>query len=138
MALPSFPSFDVDIDKTNAGTRWEKYLSRLENLLVGMNITNDGRKRALLLHYVGERVFDVYDAEKGDTETSYEATKKVLTDYFLPKKNTKIEIYKFRACKQIETQTLDEFVTELRSLAKTCEFADADAEILQQVADQTG
>ena len=86
MNLPLFPSFDYDADKSNAGPRWEKWVGRLENLLVGMNITNGDRKRALLLHYAGERVYDIYDAEKSTTEATYEATKKVLTDYFAPKK----------------------------------------------------
>lgn len=62
--LPVFPTFDFEADKTTAGPRWEKWCSRLENLLDGMNIDNDKRKRALLLHYAGERVYDIYDAEK--------------------------------------------------------------------------
>jgi hypothetical protein len=34
--LPAFPSFDLETDKSNAGTRWEKWIGRLENLFVGM------------------------------------------------------------------------------------------------------
>ena len=56
----------------------------------------------------------------------------MLGDYFSPKKNIQIEIYIFRTHKQLEDQTFDEYVTEL-TLAKTCRFADIDAEILQQV-----
>jgi hypothetical protein len=65
MSLPPFPAFDCDVDKTNTGARWDKWVARLENLLTGMNITNGDRKRALLLHYAGEHVYDIYDAEKG-------------------------------------------------------------------------
>ncbi|XP_060552185.1 uncharacterized protein LOC132713564 [Ruditapes philippinarum] len=131
--IPPFPSFDIEADKSSAAHRWNKWVGRLENLLVGLNITNDGRKRALLLHYAGERVYDIYDAEKGDTGTNYDETKKVITDYFAPKVNKQMEIYKFRACKQSESQSLDEYVTELRMLAKNCEFADTEEEILQQI-----
>ena len=35
---------------------WRKYMSRFENLLLAMNITNAIRKKAMLLHYVGEEV----------------------------------------------------------------------------------
>lgn len=131
--LPVFPTFDFEADKTTAGPRWEKWCSRLENLLDGMNIDNDKRKRALLLHYAGERVYDIYDAEKKNTEATFEATKKVLDDYFSPKVNEQMEIYKFRQYKQKDDQTLDEFVTELRKLAKYCKFADTDKEILSQL-----
>ena len=44
-----------------------------------------------------------------------------------------ITIYNFRSCKQNDQQSLDEFDTELRTLAKNCEFANVDNEILQQV-----
>jgi len=78
-------------------------------------------------------VYDIYDAEKKDTEATFEATKKVLKDYFDPKKNIQMEIYKFRSYKQLDGQPLDEFVTELRKLAKNCQFANTDNEILTQV-----
>ena len=98
--IPNFPSFDPETDRCNAGTRWEKWLGRLENLFVGMKIADGNQKRALLLHYAGEKVFDIYDVEKRDSETTYDATKKVLCDYFAPKKNKQMEIYSFRSYKQ--------------------------------------
>ena len=131
--LPAFPSFDLETDKSNAGTRWEKWIGRLENLFVGMKISNADQRRALLLHYAGEKVYDIYDVEKKDSAATYDATKKVLSDYFAPRKNVQIEIYNFRSYKQLEAQTIDEYVTELRTLAKNCAFADIDNEILQQV-----
>jgi Fe-S cluster assembly scaffold protein SufB len=66
------------------------------SVVICLGIEDTERKRALLLHYAGERVYDIYDAEKKDTEATFEATKKVLKDYFDPKKNIQMEIYKFR------------------------------------------
>lgn len=132
-SLPKYPTFDYDVDKTNAGPRWEKYVNRLENLFIGMNLKDDARKRALLLHYVGEAVYDIYEAEKGSTAATYDETKKVLTAYFKPKRNIQMEIFNFRSCKQKANQSLDDFVTELRQLAKNCEFTNTDHEILSQV-----
>lgn len=71
----------------------------------------DDRKRALLLHYVGERTYDLYEAQTGDTKLTYNGTKKVLSDHFKPRKNTQMEVYTFRCCKQKDGQSLDEFVT---------------------------
>ena len=45
-----------------------------------IEIEDTDRKRALLQHYAGEKVYDIYniyDAEKEDTEATFEATKKV-------------------------------------------------------------
>ena len=98
-----------------------------------MNLKDDARKRALLLHYVGETVHDIYEAEKADSPATYDETKKVLSTYFKPKRNIQIEIFNFRSCKQKPNQSLDDFVTKLRKLSKTCEFPNTDAEILFQV-----
>ena len=131
--LPPFPSFDYETDKANAGVHWDKWVQRLENLFVAMNITDDNRKRALLLHYGGERVHDIFTAEKGDAGDEYKDAKKVLTDYFKPQKNVQMEIYNFRNTKQKEGQTLDEYVTELRQMSKSCEFTNCDNEIYTQI-----
>ena len=80
-----------------------------------------------------KKFYDIYDVEKRETEATFEATRAVLNDYFAPKKNVQMEIYNFRSCKQNDQQSLDEFVTELRTLAKNCELANVDNEILQQV-----
>ena len=134
-ALPSFPSFDYETDKANAGPRWEKCLARLENLFTAMNVGDDqdARRRALLLHYAGERVYDIYDAEKGEGPWSFKETSEVLTKYFKPKTNVQIEIFTFRSCTQKPGQLLDDFVTELRTLSRNCGFGNVDHEILCQL-----
>jgi len=55
VSLPNFAPFDVHAD-SSAGPRREKWLARLERMLIGMNITVQERKRALLLHYAGPNV----------------------------------------------------------------------------------
>ena len=60
VSLPNVPSFDVHAD-SNAGPRWKKWLARLERLFTGMNITIPKRKRALLLHYAGPDVDEIFD-----------------------------------------------------------------------------
>ena len=136
-SLPPFVCFDYETDKANAGPRWEKWLNRLENLFVGVNITNDGRKRALLLHYAGECVHDIYDAEKSsyaaDIASTYEGTKVILNTYFMPKINVQMEVFNFRKYDQRDEQSLDVYATELRQLARNCNFNDVDGEMLSQI-----
>ena len=74
--LPNFPTFYVDTDKSNCGTRWEKWVSRLNNLFVGLNIPDEAKKKkkgSSTSLYAGEKVFDIYEAEKGDDDgTTYD------------------------------------------------------------------
>lgn len=124
--------FNPEVDKASLGPRWCKWLSRFENYLVAMNISNSERKKALLLHYAGESVHDIYDTMKDD-EDEYDDVKKKLTDYFEPKKNVLYEIFNFRQAKQMEDESIDSYVTRLRTLAKYCEFTDIEKEIQLQL-----
>ena len=58
--MPVFPEFNLR-DQSNLAARWEKYLKRFNNLMTAMNITDASRKRALLLHYVGKEVNDLFE-----------------------------------------------------------------------------
>jgi hypothetical protein len=66
MALPNVPSFPVH--ENNAETRWRKWISRLENLFIGLDIKDKQRQRLayeeclVLLHafsYVSIRVSNI-------------------------------------------------------------------------------
>ncbi|KAK0132207.1 hypothetical protein N1851_032997 [Merluccius polli] len=124
--------FDTETDPSSLGTRWSKWIQRYDNFLVAMNIVNDGRKKALLLHLAGERVHDIYDTF-AETDDDYNATKTKLNGYFSPKKNTQYLVYKFRKAMQQAGENLDTYHTQLRMLAKDCEFADTDSEIKAQL-----
>ena len=56
-----------------------------------------------------------------------------LTAHFNPQVNTTYEVYNFRKAKQNEGESFDSFHTRLRTLAKTCQFADADKEMKEQI-----
>ena len=56
MAIPNFERFNVSSDKHSVGLRWDKFVSKLENLFVCMNIDAKKCRKALLLHYAGDEV----------------------------------------------------------------------------------
>ena len=58
-SLPPFPPFNFNEDPTTAGTRWTKWVKRFELLMTGMGINDNERKKALLLHYIGEETYDI-------------------------------------------------------------------------------
>ena len=138
MDIPSFESFSIE-DSASCGVRWRKYLARFELLATAMNIDGEPvRKRALLLHYAGEQVYDIYetftDAQKGgNDQNGYDTLKESLTTYFEPKKHIEFEVFKFRETKQEPDESTDAFCTRLRKLAATCDFTDTDREIKTQI-----
>ena len=99
-----------------------------------MNIEDDTRKRALLLHYIGSSAFDIFEtlSDTGD-EKDYKAAMDRLTEHFTPQRNVDYETYLFRQARQQPHETLDQFATRLRQLASTCEFTSMDKEIKSQI-----
>ena len=68
-----------------------------------------------------------------DEAKDFKSAVKVLTKYFEPEKNVIYQTYVFRLATQGKEESIDEFHTRLRGLAKHCEFADADFEIKLQI-----
>ena len=132
-ALPPFESFEVNSDP-NIGARWKKWISKFENLLVAMDIKDDTRKRAMMLHYAGDEVNDIFEtlAETGEAK-EYKKGKDAITKYFQPKVNSEFEVYKFRQATQHPGESMGTFYTRLRSLASNCGFTDNDKEIKSQI-----
>ena len=83
-ALPTFPSFDPNVDLGAPGVRFKKYISRFRNLLTATNITDPKRQKALLLHYAGAEVNDIFEtltiSEPTEGETDLDVTIKALSD----------------------------------------------------------
>ena len=151
-ALPNFAEFTIKngdgATDGNSSIRWRKWIEKFENMLCALDINEDKRKKALLLHYCGNETYDIYDSftdeKKGigatravsETETTpdeYNVLKKSLTDYFSPKQNLSFEVYKFGQSKQEAGENMDTYYTRLRSLASTCKFPDKDRAILSQI-----
>ena len=86
-------------------------------------------------HYVGEEVDDIIDtlvisAPAGDAN-EYTVFRDALNAHFLPQMNTEYAIYefRFRTHAQEQGETLDMYVTELKKLAKFCNFQNLDREL---------
>ena len=59
-AIPNLPPFIPDDDPTSVAQRWKRWSDRFDNLMTAMNITDNNRKKALLLHFAGESVYAVF------------------------------------------------------------------------------
>ena len=136
-ALPVFPSFDPNPDLGASSVRFKKYISRFRNLITAMGITAAARQKALLLHYVGEEVNDIFETltvpDPGETDSVLEVAVKILTDYFMPKQNPVFEEYKFRNAKETHGELLMTFYIHLKQLSLKCEFTDVDRAIKTQI-----
>ena len=142
-SLPNFEIFHIYQDNEKIGNRWRKWLAKFENLVCALDITSDAHKKALLLHYGGEEIYEIYeslsDEKKGtcaatdDEPNEYNVLKRSFTDYLTLKKNTSYERLRFRNITQNKGETIDSFHTRLRAFGINCDFHDTDSEIFKQI-----
>ena len=97
------------------------------------NITDARRLKAILLHYVGEDVFELSESLGIVSDTPFEETKRILTAYFAPQRNVEYEVFVFRQAEQHADETLDKFNARLKQLAKNCNFHETDREVRSQI-----
>ena len=129
-ALPTFLTCNLNESATDV--RWRKRFNRLEHILLGLDVKDKMRQRALMLHYAGEKVNDIFETLT-DTGDDYATAKAKLTEYFAPKKHTKFEVYKFRQASQESNEGIGAFLTRLRQLSLNYEFPDTDKEVKSQI-----
>ena len=132
--IQPMPAFDPRIDPTNTSARWTKWLERFNTYLIAADIKDDSRKRALLLYQAGPEVYEIFKTltEEGE-EKNYKSAVDALTAYFEPEKNVIYQTYVFRQATQRKDESIDEFHTRLRGLAKYCNFGNVDFEIKMQI-----
>ena len=121
-----------DGEKLNLGIRWKKYLTKFENFLVAVNITEDKRKVAMLLHFGGDYIRYIIDNAVPKVE-GYDATVEYLNKHLNPKSNDTFEIYKFQKTIQDGHEIIQQFCNLLRSIADRCNFENEDKHVKTQL-----
>ena len=135
VAIQPLPEFNPDSEVgASLGARWNLWIEDFEMFLLASGINDPKRQRALLLYQAGHRVREIFRQipETGDA-SDYDTAKNKLKAHFEPQQNRRYAVYCFRQAKQEENETLDQYHTRLRTLAKTCAFPDVEFEIEQQI-----
>ena len=133
--LQPVPPFVVDAELgLSLASRWALWLREFNTFILASGITDKKRQRALLIYQAGTQVREIF-AQLTDVggDSDFGLAKEKLTQYFEPQKNRRYEMYRFRELKQGEKESLDQFHTRLRNMAKVCDFHDADFEIEEQI-----
>jgi hypothetical protein len=120
--LPAVPPFSVSGHRTIA-QRWEKWTKSLDYYLRASSVTDQKEKRAVLLHLAGPDVQEIFETLP-NTGDDYKTALEKLNEYFHPKRNIPFERHVFRQASQQPDESMDVFVTRLRTLSKTCIFGE--------------
>ncbi|XP_058448956.1 uncharacterized protein K02A2.6-like [Malaya genurostris] len=121
--VPVTFSFEPFNAATSKFDRW------VERLQVSFRIyhVQDADKRDYLLHHMGGATYDVLcnKLKNGEPDTkSFDEIVALLKDHFNPDPLEILENFKFSSRKQLEHESLSEYLMDLEKLAQTCNFED--------------
>ena len=123
------PPFDAEGDSSSLAQRWKEWQERFDMYTVAANIKDNAQKCAVLLYVAGPSVHKIFKTLQ-DTGTDFKTSLEKLDEYFQPQKNVIYERYVFKQTHQTPGELADSYITRLRTLAETCEFENAENEII--------
>ena len=150
--LPSYPTFDPDEEISSLPQKWEEWSEGLEDLMSACAITDHERKFSVLKFYGGEKLRKLEKQLNYDKTTlfgadpsanppvagaldHYRSLKEAFTAHFAPCINETYARFQFRSICQEESDSIDTFITRLRTQASRCAFHadDIDSQIRDQI-----
>ena len=104
---------------------WPQYVERLEHFLCANGIETEERRRAVFLATIGPKVYKLLCSLLSPVkpvEKSLAQLVAVLNSHYSPKPSVIVERYRFHSRFRKSGESVVTFVSELRSLAKNCNF----------------
>lgn len=112
----------------NLNENWKVWKQELTLYITATEKTkkSDEIKSSILLSCIGKKGREVYNTFTIDDENKmkFDIILAKFEQFFSPRKNVTFLRYKFLTCKQIDGQSFDEFITELKKLSEGCELGD--------------
>ena len=130
--VPAPNPLDVDGDRDD---NWKIWKQRWDNycIITGLLDQPEDYKCAMLLHSIGieaMRIFNGLNFSDGEDRNNMADVIKKFDQHFLGQTQEFFERFQFNRRKQESGESIDEYVSMLRNMAKTCGFCDCMRELL--------
>ena len=115
------PQFDGTADD------WEVFTEQLTHYFTANGITEEAKKRSILLSACGTQTFRLIKtllAPTLVTAKTFAEIAKVVQDHVQPKPSVIMRRFRFNTCSRNQGESITTFVARLRELASHCEYGD--------------
>ena len=113
---------------------WSQYADRLAQFFIANDVTDAGKKRAILLSVVGPRTYKLLSsllAPATPGEKDFGELVKVLKEHYSPLPSEIVQRYRFNSRVRQPGDSVAAYVAELRAIAKTCNYGTTLDEMLR-------
>ena len=104
---------------------WDDYVERLQQFYVANEITDEGKKKAILLSGCGAKTYKLFKglcAPQKPSDVSFTNLVKTMKEHQNPSPNPIAERFKFNVRDRAESESVSTYVAELRRLTQNCNF----------------
>ena len=123
-----------DLDQIDLAERWRRWRETME-LYLRLNMADSDEKEQCdaFRYIIGQDGRDIYNTMTfiSSEVKKIDALFAKFKDYCKPRKNVIIERYKFNTRTQQKDETADQYVTELKLIAKNCNFGSLGDELIR-------
>ena len=127
--------FDFSCSNSNKSERWRRYEQSLRLYLTAVMGTKSERERcAAVLYIIGEEGREIFYTSFTFQEGEEDRLEPLLAkfkNYCNPKKNLTVTRNIFHTRHQRSGESVDQYVTDLKALARNCEFRDLEEDLIK-------
>ena len=128
MTGPFKPPSELSLDG-NQQSNWKSWKHKFEIFMAATESDkkSDKIRVSMLLNLIGDRSNEIYETFtwlNDEHKLLYKHVTEKFDAYFAPRSNLTVSRYRFFTLHQVEGQSIDEFITEVKLRSKDCQFAE--------------
>ena len=115
------------VEEFQENDNWIEYAERLEHYFTANEITDNGKKRAVLLSSCGAKTYKLIRnlvAPGKPTDKSFAELINIVKNHLNPRPSSIVYRFKFNCRFRKQGETIQQYVAKLRSLSEHCDFRD--------------
>lgn len=126
--IGTLPTFDHNVQA------WEEYCEIMEHFFIANNIDGEDKKKSILLSVVGAQTYSLIRNLLNPTkpgEKTFAQLVTLLKNHFNPKPSEIVQRFKFDSRMRKPTESVAEYVAELRKLSQDCNYGETLSQMLR-------
>lgn len=108
---------------------WDAYVERLDQYFVANDVTENAKKRSILLSVCGAKTYNLVRnlcAPVKPADKSYDQLTELLKQHYNPRPSVIVQRFKFNSRVRQPEESVADFVADLRRLSEHCEYQSLD------------
>ena len=108
---------------------WKSYIERANQYFAANEVSNAGKKRAILLSCVGDKTYRIIRdvlAPDSPSSISFANIVEKMTDHFQPPPSEIVKRFQFHTTVKLQHQSVADYIAKLKQIATECNFGNTD------------